>query len=54
MVDLIIMKAEIEDGSRAFTLEDKAILMREPVALISDIAGQMFGDVVDIEEAEKN
>ena len=54
MVDLIIMKAEVEDGSRAFTLEDKAILMREPVALISDIAGQMFGDVVDIEEAEKN
>ena len=45
MIDLIIAKAEDKDGNRAFTLEDKMTLMREPVNLIADIAGKMFGDV---------
>ena len=54
MIDLIIAKAEDKDGNRAFTLEDKMTLMREPVNLIADIAGKMFGDVESVEEQEKN
>lgn len=54
MVDLIILKAETKDGDKAFTLEDKAILMREPVNVIADLAGQMFGDIATIEDQEKN
>ena len=54
MVDLIITKAEDADGKRMFTLEDKMYLMGDSVALIADIAGQMFGDVETVEDAEKN
>lgn len=54
MVDLLIMKAETKDGERAFSLEDKPILMREPVAIIAEIVGRVFDDVVEAEDAEKN
>ncbi|MEK9917976.1 MAG: hypothetical protein VW496_01160 [Pelagibacteraceae bacterium] len=54
MVDLIIMKAEVEDGSKAFTIEDRPVLMREEIGVIADIAGKMFADVQDIGQAEKN
>ena len=54
MVDLIINKAEDADGKRLFTLEDKMYLMKESVALISDVAAQMFGDIQTVEDAEKN
>ena len=54
MVDLIILKAETKDGEKAFTLEDKPILMREAVNVIAGVAGQMFSDVDSIEEHEKN
>jgi hypothetical protein len=49
MVDLIILKAEDKDGEKLFTLEDKPFLMREPVTLISNIAGQMFATVESVE-----
>jgi phosphopantetheine adenylyltransferase len=54
MVDLIIAKAEDADGKRLFTLEDKMYLMKESVALIADIAAQMFNGTMSIEDAEKN
>ena len=54
MVDLIILKAEDADGNRMFTLEDKFTLMGEPVNLIGDIAGKLFGSVASIEDQEKN
>jgi hypothetical protein len=50
MVDLIIQKAESKDGEKLFTLEDKPFLMREPVALVSRVAGEMFASVVPVEE----
>jgi len=50
MVDLLIMKAEDKDGEKLFTLEDKPFLMREPVILISTIAGQMFSTIETVEE----
>ena len=50
MVDLLIMKAEDKDGEKLFTLEDKPFLMREPVTLISAIAGQMFSTVESVEQ----
>jgi hypothetical protein len=54
MVDLIILKSENEAGERLFTLEDKPILMREPVLMVTRIAGEIFGSVLSMEDAEKN
>ena len=48
MVDLIILKAENGQGEKMFTLEDKAILMREEVSVISTVAAAfMSGDSVE-------
>jgi hypothetical protein len=53
MVDLIILKAENGQGEKLFTLEDKAVLMREEVSVISNVAAAfMSGD--SVEEQEKN
>jgi hypothetical protein len=53
MVDLIILKAENGQGEKLFTLEDKAVLMREEVSVISTVAAAfMSGD--SVEEQEKN
>lgn len=51
MVDLIILKAETGQGEKLFTLEDKAILMREEVGVISTVAAAfMSGDSVEAQE----
>jgi hypothetical protein len=53
MIDLIILKAENGQGEKLFTLEDKPVLMREEVSVISTVAAAfMSGDTV--EEQEKN
>ncbi len=53
MVDLIIRKTETEDGKRAFTLEDKPVLMRKvSLSTIAGIFGDLWGDLG--EDAEKN
>ena len=54
MVDLIILKSETRDGEKMFTLEDKPHLMREPVMLVTRIAGEVFGSVLSVEDAQKN
>ncbi len=54
MIDLIIMKAETKDGERAFSEIDKPFLMREEVNIIATLSAKMFGDVVSVEEQEKN
>ena len=54
MVDLLILKSETKDGERMFTLEDKPHLMREPIVLMSRVAAEVFGNVISVEEAEKN
>lgn len=54
MVDLIILKAETADGEKMFTLEDKPHLMREPILLVSRVAGEVFGSVLSVEDQEKN
>lgn len=53
MVDLIVLKAETGDGSKMFTLEDKPILMREEVGIISRVAAE-FMSGTSVEEQEKN
>lgn len=50
MVDLILAKAEDKNGEKIFTLEDKPVLMRESVTLISRIAGAMFSTVESVED----
>ena len=53
MVDMIIMKAQDREGNVIFTLEDKPTLMREPVEVITRIAGEMMVST-SFEEHEKN
>ena len=53
MIDLIIAKVENEDGTKVFTLENKATLMREPVSVIAEVFASVF-DYVNEEEQEKN
>lgn len=53
MVDMIIMKAQDRDGNSIFTIEDKPTLMREPVEVITRIAGEMMVST-SFEEHEKN
>ena len=54
MVDLIILKSENGDGDKLFSLEDKPHLMGEPVIVVSRVAGEVFGSVLSVEDAEKN
>lgn len=53
MVDLIIMKAQDKDGESLFTLEDKAVLMREDWELIVKVGGAMIASR-SVEDYEKN
>lgn len=53
MVDMLIMKCEDENGEPAFTLEDKPILMGEPIGVIAKVFGEAFKSV-EVEEHEKN
>lgn len=53
MVDVIIMKAEDENGEKLFTLEDKPVLMREKTNTIARIAGA-FMTSESVEDQEKN
>lgn len=53
MVDMLIIKCEDENGEPAFTLEDKPILMGEPIGVIATVFGKAF-NASDVEEHEKN
>lgn len=53
MVDAIIAKVEGHNGDKAFTIEDRPILMSADVNTISMIFGAIFAGI-NIEEAEKN
>lgn len=53
MVDMLIIKCEDENGDPAFTLEDKPILMGEPIGVIANVFGKAF-NATDVEEHEKN
>ena len=54
MVDLIIQKAVDEDGEKVFDISDKPELMSHEVSIIAGIVGDIFGDVDDAGDAEKN
>lgn len=54
MVDLVILKSLEKDGSKAFDLEDKPILLKWDLGVISSITAAIIGGVVTIEDAEKN
>ena len=53
MVEILILKCEDEKGDPAFTLEDKPILMGEPIGVISKVFATVFGGT-SVEEHEKN
>ena len=55
MVDLIVMKAESQDGEKLFTAaDDKIELMGEETTVISEIANHMFGTIDSVEDLAKN
>jgi hypothetical protein len=54
LVDLIIMKAETDQGDKAFDLDDKPILMRQPLNTVADVATRIMGGMNTVEDAEKN
>lgn len=53
MVEMVIEKCEDENGDKAFTLEDKPILMSEPVGVIAKVFGAVF-NATSIEDHAKN
>lgn len=53
MVEAIILKCEDENGDKAFTLEDKPVLMGETIGVIAKVFGAVLG-AVDVEDHEKN
>jgi len=53
MVEMIILKSEDEAGEKAFTLDDKPILLNETVAPIAKVFGGIF-NVSGVEDHEKN
>lgn len=53
MVEAIILKCEDENGDKAFSLEDKPILMGETIGVIAKVFGAVLG-AVDVEDHEKN
>lgn len=53
MVEMIIEKAEDEAGDRAFTIEDKPILMGETIGVIATVFGAIFS-ATSVESHEKN
>jgi hypothetical protein len=53
MVEMIIMKCEQEGGEPAFTLEDKPVLMGEPISVIAAVFAQVFSSA-SIEDQVKN
>jgi len=53
MVETIILKCQTEDGEPAFTLEDKPILMGEPIGVVTKVFGAIFNSD-SVEDHEKN
>lgn len=53
MVDLIIMKALDKSGERVLSIEDKPILLKESMSVVSTVAGAIIGTEVG-EDHEKN
>ena len=54
LVDLILMKAQDADGEKCFDFDDKPVLMRQPVNIVSNVAAALMGEMASIEDAEKN
>lgn len=53
MVDLILLKALDENGEKLFSLEDKAVLMREEVSVVARVAAELMSSK-DSDDLEKN
>lgn len=53
MLEMIILKCEDESGEKAFTLEDKPILMGEPASIVAKLFNEVFA-ADSVEDHEKN
>lgn len=47
------MKAETDQGDKAFDVGDKPILMRQPLTVVTNVASSLMGNLDTIEDAEK-
>jgi len=57
LVDLLILKALNEDGTKTFSQEDRSYLLGMSVKFITDIAAKLLEHLFpegDVEQAEKN
>lgn len=54
LVDLIIMKAQDAEGEKVFDIEDRPILLRQPIGVVTSVATALMGNLFDLDETAKN
>jgi len=54
LVDLIIMKAQDAEGEKVFDIEDRPILLRQPIGVVTSVATALMGNLLDLDETAKN
>lgn len=54
LVDLIIMKAQDNQGEKVFDIGDRPILLRQPIGIVTTVATSLMGNLLDVDEAAKN
>jgi hypothetical protein len=54
LVDMVILIAKDAEGNKAFDIADKPVLMRQPVGVVSSVAGELMGDISQVDDAKKD
>ena len=51
---MVILIAKDAEGNKAFDIADKPVLMRQPVGVVSSVAGELMGDISQVDDAKKD
>jgi len=54
LVDIVILKALDANGEKAFDVSDKPILMRQPVGVVTAVAGDLMGEISQVDDVKKD
>ena len=54
LVDMVILIAKDGDGNKAFDISDKPVLMRQPISVVTAVAGELMGDISQVDEVKKD
>ena len=54
LVDIIILKALDANGEKAFDVADKPVLMRQPVGVVTAVAGDLMGEISQVDDVKKD